>query len=184
MVAGQTLAQPYTQSIAFDDHWPALQIGAMELQLLRVGRLAQGALVLGWAASAIPSPWSAGQWLLLFAAIVAGACIFVGTFVLQATLTFWTIEGLEVVNVVTYGGVETTQFPLPIYPRWLRTVFVAAIPVACATYFPALALLGRTDPLGSPAWLPWIAPAVGPLFLLVALQVWKVGVRHYRSTGS
>ena len=42
----------------------------------------------------------------------------------------------------------------------------------------------RPDPLGTPSWLSWAAPAVGPVFLLVALRVWNVGVRHYRSTGS
>ena len=61
---------------------------------------------------------------------------------------------------------------------------IAVIPVACATYFPGLALLDRADPLGSPSWVPWIAPVIGPLFLFAALRVWNIGVRHYRSTGS
>ena len=38
--------------------------------------------------------------------------------------------------------------------------------------------------LGSPAWFHWTAPLAGVLFMLVSLQAWKVGVRHYRSTGS
>jgi len=29
-----------------------------------------------------------------------------------------------------------------------------------------------------------IAPLVGPVFLALCLQVWRIGVRHYRSTGS
>jgi len=32
--------------------------------------------------------------------------------------------------------------------------------------------------------LRWMAPAAGLLFLVGALQVWKLGVRHYTSTGS
>jgi ABC-2 type transport system permease protein len=58
------------------------------------------------------------------------------------------------------------------------------VPMACITYFPALAILGRPDPLGTPHWLQSLAPLVGLVFLLVALRVWQVGVRHYRSTGS
>ena len=45
--------------------------------------------------------------------------------------------------------------------------------------------LGRTDEaLGSPRWFQCSAPLIGVVFLLISLQVWKFGVRHYRSTGS
>jgi ABC-2 type transport system permease protein len=40
------------------------------------------------------------------------------------------------------------------------------------------------DPLGTSLVFQRLAPVAGPIFLLVALQVWKIGVRHYRSTGS
>jgi ABC-2 type transport system permease protein len=162
----------------------ALQVGAAELQLLRAGRFLQGAAVLVWGVLALDVPWGAADTALLFVAIASGVCVFFGLFVVQATIAFWTVESLEIVNTLTYGGVETTQFPLPIYDRWLRVLFIGVVPLASATYFPALALLERVDPLGSPAWVPWVAPAAGPLFLVAALQLWKVGVRHYRSTGS
>jgi ABC-2 type transport system permease protein len=58
------------------------------------------------------------------------------------------------------------------------------VPLACVSYFPVLALLGRRDPLGSGQTFQWLAPGIGILFLIVALQVWRIGVRHYRSTGS
>jgi ABC-2 type transport system permease protein len=47
-----------------------------------------------------------------------------------------------------------------------------------------VAILGRADPLGAPAFVGWIAPLAGPVFLILSLQVWRIGVRHYRSTGS
>jgi ABC-2 type transport system permease protein len=151
---------------------------------MRVGRLLQGALVLGWAAAEIGARWGAIEIAVLVLAIAAGTCIFAGIFVLQATLAFWTVESLEIVNTLTYGGVETTQFPLPIYPKWLRRLFVAIVPLGCASYFPAVMLLGRTDPLGAPGWLAYVSPGVGPLFLFASLQLWRIGVRHYCSTGS
>jgi ABC-type ATPase with predicted acetyltransferase domain len=40
------------------------------------------------------------------------------------------------------------------------------------------------DPLGTPRWFHWAAPAAGPAFLAVALFVWKYAVRAYVSTGS
>jgi ABC-2 type transport system permease protein len=161
-----------------------LQVAGRELQLLRVGRLAQGLVVLLYATAALEVAWSVEKLALLAGAILGGACLFAGLFVLQATMAFWTIESLEIVNTVTYGGVETAQYPLSIYRRWFRSFFTVVIPLACINYFPALAILGKEDPLGYPRILQWGAPAVGVLFLLATFQVWRFGVRHYRSTGS
>ena len=63
-------------------------------------------------------------------------------------------------------------------------VFAYGLGFAFVAYYPALALLGRTDPVGLPGWVGWIAPAVALPALAVAGLVWRVGVRNYRSTGS
>jgi ABC-2 type transport system permease protein len=162
----------------------ALQVAAQELQLLRIGRFTQGLIVLIWAGIALDVQWNIARIGLAVFAIVGGASLFYGLFVLQATLAFWTIETLEIMNTVTYGGTETSQYPLAIYRKWFRKFFMFIIPLACVNYFPALAIIDKSDPLGSPVWFQWISPAVGILFLLLSLQVWKIGVRHYRSTGS
>jgi ABC-2 type transport system permease protein len=162
----------------------ALQVAGQELQLLRVGRLLQGLAVLAWAIWSLGLTWSPAQALLLGGAVLGGACLFAGLFVLQGTMSFWTIESLEIVNTVTYGGVETAQYPLAIYATWFRRFFTYVIPLACLNYFPALALTDVVDPLGTPRWVPWISPLVGVAFLLVSLLVWRMGVRHYTSTGS
>lgn len=161
-----------------------LQIAGQELMLRRIGRFAQGLVVLVWAASALNLVWSPARVVLTVGAILGGVCFFYGLFVLQGTLTFWTTETLEIMNTVTYGGVETSQYPLTIYRPWFRWFFTFVIPLACVNYFPALAILGRADPLGTPVWLQWAAPLVGVVFLMVTLQVWKIGVRQYCSTGS
>jgi ABC-2 type transport system permease protein len=73
---------------------------------------------------------------------------------------------------------------MSIYNRWFRQIFTFIIPLATINYFPAHAILGRSDPLGSTALLQWLSPLAGVVFLIVSLQVWRVGVRHYASTGS
>ncbi|MEW6752725.1 MAG: ABC-2 family transporter protein [Candidatus Latescibacterota bacterium] len=161
-----------------------LQLAGHELTLRRVGRLAQGLAVLLWAAWALQLPWTAGRVALLLATVAGAACLFYGLIVLQATLSFWTVDSLEIMNTVTYGGVETAQYPLPVYRDWFRRFFTFVVPLACVSYYPLLGVLGRADPLGSPPELGYLAPLLGVAFLGVALQVWRVGVRHYRSTGS
>lgn len=161
-----------------------LQLAGREFHAVRVGRFVQGLVILVWAARALGVAWTPARLGLLAAAVVGGGCLFSGIFVLQATMAFWTTESLEILNTVTYGGVETAQYPLSIYRPWFRKFFTMVIPLACINYFPALAILGRSDPYGAPGFLGWAAPAVGVAFLVLALVVWRFGVRHYRSTGS
>lgn len=157
-----------------------LQVAAQELHLMRLGRLVQGVLILCWSLHALDLAWSLERGALLVAAILGGACTFSGLFVLQATLAFWTVETLEVMNTVTYGGTETAQFPFSIYRPWFRSFFTFVVPLACANYFPALEILGRAETRA----VAWASPFVGVAFLSLTLRLFDLGVRHYRSTGS
>jgi ABC-2 type transport system permease protein len=161
----------------------AFQVCAQHLDLARVGRLLQGGAVLGYALVTLDLLHLGPELALVGTTIMGGACTFAGLFVLQATLAFWTIESLELFAIVTYGGLETAQYPLSIYTDGFRRFFTWVIPLAFLSYVPGLVVLGRPERFG-PEWLAWVSPAFGVVFLLVCLQVWRVGVRHYRSTGS
>ena len=161
-----------------------LQLFGHELTLRRVGRFLQGAAVLLFAITTLDIEWSADRVALVVSSVAGGVCLFIGLIVLQATSAFWTVESLEVWNAFTYGGVTMSQYPVEIYRPWFRRFFTFVIPLACVNYFPAVAILGRHDPIGTSIGFQRLAPLAGPLFLLIALQVWKFGVRHYRSTGS
>ena len=58
------------------------------------------------------------------------------------------------------------------------------VPLAGISYYPSLTIMGRTASLGSTVLLQYILPLTGVIFLLISLQIWKIGVRHYSSTGS
>ncbi|MCA7932385.1 ABC-2 family transporter protein [Burkholderia cepacia] len=121
---------------------------------------------------------------LLQGIVVLVVALFFGLMVLQATLAFWTVESLEVVNVVTYGGVQAAQFPISLYAGWLRHFLTFVVPIACIAYFPVLAILGKPDPLGAPRWFLPLAPAVAFVFLGTCFVAWRFGVRKYTSTGT
>jgi len=155
-----------------------LQLLGYELQLLRIGRLSQGLVVLVWAC--MPLAWAPATATLLVLSILSICCLFLGLVVLQATSTFWTIESLEVWNAFTYGGNYAAQYPMSIYRRWFQRFFTAVIPLALASYYPARAILGR-DALGAAAAL---GPLAGFGFLALALAVFRIGIRRHASTGS
>jgi len=130
-----------------------LQVLGREFTVRRLGRVAQGVGVLAWGWCALGLGWVPAKLLLLIAAMIGGSALFMGLLIIQATLAFWTVESLEVMNVMTYGGVTTAQYPLAIYPGWLRRFFIFVVPLGCAAYFPVVAVLGVPDPLGTtPVW--------------------------------
>lgn len=163
----------------------ALQVAGQEVQLVRLGSFLQAALVLGWAMNHLNLTLAPDRVVLAAFAVIGGACLFYGLFVLQATMTFWTTETIEMMNILTYGGCDLGQYPISIYKPWFRSFFIFVVPIGCITYFPLHAIAGKPEMLfGAPHWIGWIAPLAGIIFFLVALSIWNIGVRHYRSTGS
>ena len=161
-----------------------LQLAGHEVRLSRLGRLLQGFTVLILASSLVPIDWGAAAVATAVWAVAGGVALFVGILVLQATLAFWTVESLEIVNVLTYGGVQAAQYPLNIYAGWFRRLLTFGVPLACVAYYPILAILRRPDPLGAPDWLLPLAPIAGFAFLGLSFLAWHAGMARYASTGS
>lgn len=181
--AGQVVSGDFDR-ILLRPRGTAIQVLGSHVPGSRLGRPLQGLIVLAWAASQLRIEWTAGDVALLVAALLGGGALFLGVFVLEATLAFWSVASLEIANTLSYGGCEAAQFPLEIYAKPFRRFFTYVVPLVAVNYYPALALLDREDPLGSPAWLHSFAPLLGFAFLLFSLWVWRFGVRHYQSTGS
>lgn len=161
-----------------------LQLLGYELRATRIGRLAQALVVWGIAVRLTSIAWSWQVWATLLFAVLGGVALFSGILILQATLAFWTVESLEVGNTLTYGGVEAAQYPLDLYARWFRDFLIFVVPLGCVSYFPVAAVLGHAQRTGLAPGLLRLTPALGFVFLAVALWIWRFGVRQYTSTGS
>lgn len=157
------------------------QMASREIQWIRLGRFLQGCIILTWGCIELQFSLISVHILIIFLAILGTAVVFYGLFIIQATLTFWTTETLELMNITTFGGLEAGQYPISIYKPVLRGFFTFIIPLACVAYYPiATALNHETIPM----WLGTIAPLSSLIFLYFSTQLWKLGVRHYNSTGS
>ncbi|MBX3503441.1 MAG: ABC-2 family transporter protein [Alphaproteobacteria bacterium] len=162
----------------------ALQLAGHEVRLSRLGRLIQGVVVLAIASRLVPIDWDGPAIAMAIWAVTGGVALFFGMLVLQATMAFWTVESLEIANVLTYGGVQAAQYPLNIYATWFRRLLTFGVPLACVAYYPVLAILKRPDPLGAPDWLLPFTPLAGFAFLALSFLAWRAGVARYASTGS
>jgi ABC-2 type transport system permease protein len=161
-----------------------VQLIGYDFRLMRIGRFLQGVVVIGIATAALDFRWDVGSIALALWTIIGGVALFVGLMVLQGAVSFWTTESLEMMNLLTYGGVQAAQFPISIYERWFRSFLIFVVPIACVAYFPVLAILGLPDPLGTPDWLLPLTPLAGFAFLGVSFIPWRAGVSKYTSTGS
>ena len=161
-----------------------MQIAGYEFPLHRIGRFSQGLLVFVIGLTVVDVTWSFLSVVMLFSTFVGMIFFFYAILILQATLSFWTTESLEVMNTLTYGGIETAQYPFAIYKEDFRKFFTYVIPLGCVSYFPIVGALGIEDPLGSSTLFQMSAPLAGILFFGLALCFWAIGIRNYASTGS
>jgi ABC-2 type transport system permease protein len=161
-----------------------VQVLAADFQLRRLGRTAQGGLALALAMAWTPIVWTPLKVLYLLVVLVSGFVMFSSLLVLGAVLCFWTVQSIEIINTVTYGGTEMASYPLPIYHELLQRFFTFVVPLAFVSYFPALYLLDRPELQRLPSWLPGATPVAAAMLALMAWMAWRVGVRHYQGTGS
>lgn len=158
-----------------------IQVLGSRAEITRIGRVVQGVIVLALVIPQTGIVWGAGKILTLIFMILGGAAVFTGIFILGASVCFFTLEGLEVINIFTDGGRELASYPLPVYGKWVRRFFTFIIPLGCVNYLPLMYLTGRLE---SRPVLFMLSPLAGFVFILPCLLVWRLGIRHYTSSGS
>lgn len=163
---------------------PLLQLSAMEFAPRRAGRLIQPAIVLAIALTRVHVHWTAANVAAVPVAIASGTLIFGAIWVLTSSLAFWTVETQEIASSFTYGGNTLASYPVDLFGTWLRRAVVFVVPIASVAYLPAAKLFGKPLPYGLPGWVGWSGPVVAVVLVALARFVWRLAVRHYRSTGS
>jgi ABC-2 type transport system permease protein len=160
------------------------QLAADRFALRRVGRLAQGALVLGWALAAVEVEWTPDRLLLMPVMVVSGAAIFCAVFVAGAAFQFVAQDAAEVSNAFTYGGTTLLQYPPVLFAQELVRAVTFVLPLAFVNWLPASYVLGRPYPLHLPSWTAFASPVAAGVCCALAGLAWRAGLRSYRSTGS
>jgi len=105
--------------------------------------------------------------------------LFFGIFLLMASYCFITIHGLEVRNLLTDGGKQMAQYPIGIFRKGFIFIFTFIIPYASVNYYPLLYLLGKSNNT-----LYILSPLLIVVYLIPCFLSFKIGLKHYSSTGS
>ncbi|MBV9168592.1 MAG: ABC-2 family transporter protein [Chloroflexi bacterium] len=161
-----------------------MQVITEDVALRRIGRVAQGLVVLWLAIELLDVQWTLDRVALLVMGIASGTIIYFTIFVLGAVFCFFSVQAKEATHVFTYGGDALASYPLDIYTNAVRRFFTFIVPLAFVSYEPALYVLGRPDPLGLPDLVRMLSPLAALAMVALARLGWHYGVRHYQSTGS
>ena len=138
-----------------------------------------GTLVVAISARRLGLPWHATDYLWFALMVACGAVIYVSVFLILTSVSFWFEDRVGIVppvfNMLTFGG-----YPLTIYNVFIQFLLSWIIPFGFASFYPTTHFLRRE------AFAPFfhLVPVVAASFFLLAVVVWRRGVRNYSSTGS
>ena len=150
-----------------------------QIDLIKGLKIIQAIIILIISLINLDIVWNIGKVIVLILCILSSILIFFGIFILTASYCFVTVQGLEVKNLFTDGGKHMAQYPIGIYRKGIVFVFTFIIPYAFINYYPLLYFLDKTNNT-----LYMFSPLLVLLFLVPCLLSFKIGLKHYSSTGS
>ena len=154
------------------------QVICQDIRFVMAVNVLQGLLMIGYGIHWGTIAWTAAKAALLVLMVFCGALLFFGIFLLRASLCFVTMEGLEVMNILTDGIREFSRYPFDIYGKEVLALLTFLVPMALVQYWPLRYLMGS-----GPGWYG-LLPLASLWFLIPCYGVWRWGVRRYCSTGS
>ena len=155
------------------------QVLTSNMEFSRVGRRLQAVVMLAYAIPACGGQWTWDKVLTLALMLFGGVAVFTALFILYAGISFFTIEGLEFMNIFTDGSREFGKYPLSVYGEGMLKIYTFVVPIALFQYYPFLYLVGRSDNL----WYAFL-PLLAALFIIPCYLFFRFGLRKYKSTGS
>jgi len=155
------------------------QVLASHMEFLRIGIFVQALAVLCYAIPNSGVTWTPDKTLTLLFMIFCGAAVFFGLYIVYASFAFFTVEGLEFMNILTYGGREFGRYPFSIYGDGILKFLTYIVPLALFQYYPLLYILDREQ-----SRFYMFTPLIALLFFIPSYAFFRIGLRKYKSTGS
>jgi ABC-2 type transport system permease protein len=124
-----------------------------------------------------------GSLLFLLFVILGAAMIQAAAFLFTAVPVFWLVQNQAISGFA--GDLRGfIRYPISIYKPGVQIFLTLLIPYAFINFYPAQYFLKKSDFLMFHPMFQYLTPFVGIVLLVGAYQFWKLGLRHYKSTGS
>ena len=160
------------------------QVLAMRFDMTGFMHLFLGIAALAFATVLLDIEWTAVRVAFLILSVLGGVLILGGVRIIVASICFFTVRNESLQHLIVFSTREFLMYPVSIYIRPVQIFLTFLFPIAFVNFYPAHVLLNRdTNTLIAPA-LAYLAFPVGLLVFIASLYFWRVGQRHYSSTGS
>ena len=126
---------------------------------------------------------TAGKWLFFCLAVLCGALVYAGMFLIATIPAFFVVESRALGNLIFYFR-QMSYYPLSIFPTILQVALTVVIPYGMINFFPAQAVLNKADYLFLGPRIPVLAPLIALAFFILSVLLFQIGIRHYKSSGS
>lgn len=156
-----------------------LQVLGSNFELSRIGRIIQATVMFVYGVVNCGVQWDFLRALTVVFMLIGGTALFCGIFLIYAALCFYTLDGLEFMNILTDGAREYGKYPVNIYGKRVLQFCTFIVPYALVQYYPLLYLAGKRQDI-----MYIFVPLLALLFLIPCFILWKIGVNHYQSSGS
>ncbi|MBE5810920.1 MAG: hypothetical protein E7318_08310 [Clostridiales bacterium] len=160
-----------------------MQVMVSQLDPRRIGGATVGVIAMLVAGARLNIAWTLTKALLLLEVVLGSMLLVLGLFMIEATVSFFSVKSIEMVNILTYGGRTACQYPMDVYPGVLRFLFTYLAPFAMCMHWPVSWVIGEAM-VQLPTWAYFLTPLAGAAFFAIMVRIWYIGVKHYRSTGT
>ncbi|MFV1989745.1 MAG: ABC transporter permease [Acidimicrobiales bacterium] len=150
-----------------------LLVSVREFRLWRLTDVFVGSAVLGWALSLEGTGGGLFGLVGFLVALFVGSLMIYCVWLLLTTGAFWIVR-IDMLQELFTGLYRAGQYPVTIYPGWLRVILTFLIPIGFAVTVPAEALTYRLTLLGL-----GIAIGFSIVLFFVTRAVWRFGVKNY-----
>lgn len=156
-----------------------VQIFGTEICYEKIGRVILSTIIYIYSALKVIDSISLFKVILLILMIIGCFIVIISILIIGATFCFFTIQGLEAVNIFTNGTRQVAQYPMSIYKKPVLIFFSSIVPISLVNYYPLEYLSGRSN-----SFIYVILPLFPIVLLFISTKIFKFGAKKYCSTGS
>lgn len=157
---------------------PLFQVLASRLQYDGLGLFLIGFLIVLKSVLALKLSFGIFGFLMLIVFIFNGTMILSAINLITSTAAFWTVNSHVVMESIA-SLQEFALYPITIYPKFISFLLTWIIPYAFASFYPANFFLNKGFMVYS-----LFTPVIAIILWIIAIKIWKFGIKNYTSTGS
>ncbi len=156
-----------------------IQIFGSDICYEKTGRVLISLLIFIYSSIKVINDFTILKVFLLISMILCSSIIIISVLIIGASFCFYTIQGLEVINIFTNGTRQVGQYPMGIYKKAVRLFFSIVIPITLVNYYPLRYLTGESNNI-----IYLLLPYYSIIIFIISNIIFHIGTKKYTSSGS